>query len=172
MLTYDEFLPTLDPTRRKLYELFNVACEFVARLNPASRIVSVQLGDPGYANGGRISIPVNPENLGVVFHEVGHALLAQSVFHSCHLASNKAGNEKWGEAFSEAIRWLLESQYLKGSKWLNEFDREKNTVASDKCRADLILKKASYSLAGLEALWGRLVAGFDERPDYLDRQLT
>lgn len=174
VVRYHDFLSPdkTEETRKKLYELFTDVCGFVSRLNPASKINAVRLGGTCYWNSGEIAIPINTDGLGVIFHEVGHARLAQSVFHRQHLQSNANGNEKWGEPFSEAIRWLMEMKWLPGSKWLKSFHRDKDRLNSDKYRAELILRKGNHEMSGFDALWRSLVRDFDGSPDYLDRQLT
>src|SRR4051812_46315943 len=98
-LPIDEFLQL----REQLLTLFQQALSYLRSIDPQIEIKQVRCDSPGFRDSGEVTIPLNPEDKGVLLHEVGHTLLARSVFHSRHLPSNKAKNEPWGEAFTEAI---------------------------------------------------------------------
>ncbi len=173
MLKKDKFLPTasLLSCRDDLYELFKSVFEYLKELNPKVSINDVECGDAVYRNGGHVTIPLNPKNKGVLFHEVGHALLADSVFHSNYLSINKGGNENWGDAFAEAVRWLMEKKHFGKSEWLKCFEEKKSEPTTSEYRADLILTKAKYDMVSFKELWLKLTSEFDETKYYLDRQL-
>ena len=73
---------------------------------------AVWIGD-GKEKRARIDIPENPNDKGVIFHEVFH-----SSFHECPLWKNKQ-NQEWGDAFCDAFRYFMEKKHNKGSAWLN-----------------------------------------------------
>lgn len=173
MLCYQSFLLSAgdEELRQEMYVLFKKAMSHLEDLNPSVEIKSVALGGPCYYDTRHVEIRLRADDKGVLFHEVGHAILAQSVFHSCHNPINQARNETWGEAFSEAFRWLVEKECLGVSWWTRQFEDDKQQVGSDKYRAELILKQSGHTLDGFKALWKRLVAGFDCTEGYLDRML-
>ena len=71
-----------------------------------------------------------------MFHEGTHELFHLSVFHRKHCWGNETRNEPWGEAFCEAVRWLLETKHLTNSTWLTTFASHKMKIGSDKEKAE------------------------------------
>lgn len=175
MLDKTKFLANLSDLRDELYEHFKSVSTYLYDIDDKFGIAAVNCGDPGYSDGTcEVKIPINHDDMGALFHEVGHDLFAKSVFHLSNCPGNSDGNDKWGEAFAEAIRWLMEDQHLRLSKWLKDFDKEKNhpgTDNADKYKAELILEKSSHTPSGFKELWKQLVSGFNDKSDYLDTKL-
>ena len=73
---------------------------------PISEVVE---GGPDWSEGGRITIPVSVNDLGVVFHEVFH-----SAFHHSPLWHDP-NNCHWGDAFCDAFRYFMERCHLTGT---------------------------------------------------------
>jgi len=173
MLEENEFLigESCTELRTELYTLYCETLVYLKKLNSNIDITTVQIGEPTYCHSGKICIPVKPDDKGVLFHEMGHALLANSKFHSNYLSSNRNKNEQWGEAFAEAIRWLMEKKHFKCSKWMSDFEQDKLQVGSNKYKAAQIIEKSQRCLDGFKTLWENLVREFDKSENYLDRKL-
>jgi hypothetical protein len=91
------------------------------------------------------------------------------VFHSKHDRVNAANNEHWGEAFCEAIRFVLEEEQLQTSLWLESFRRDPNRDDLTKLRAHRLLSQGGRNADGFASLWLNLTRGYDGRADYLER---
>ena len=176
LLPKDKFLSGEVPSCLidELYELYKKVHLFLLQLNNKIKVVSVERGGPDWDNSGAVKITIDTDDKGVVFHEVGHALLANSVFHRNHNPINAKRNEAWGEAVAEAIRWLMENEYIKPqSKWSKEdFERQKEQKGTNIYKANIILSKCGYTLEGFKKMWLELVSEFDNTADYLDRQFS
>jgi hypothetical protein len=115
-----------------------------------------------------ISIPIKDEGPGVLFHEITHDLFHRSRFHSLYWRDNELCNEKWGEAFCEAFRYVFENESPLKSKWVQCFEKVPFTGDSDKSRARRILAQAEKpTLLGLAKLWQELHAEFAKQPEFL-----
>jgi len=173
MLDEKNFLPLseFNQLRQELLELCNKLLAFLQSLDPNIAIISVRIGDPLFSNNGAVTIPLNPKDKGVIFHEVGHALFAKSVFHLDR-------NDCWGESFAEAIRWLMEKEYLKNTDWLlNEFEKDKTKHGHDKEKAERILRRSGHSVDGFKRYWRQLIADYNttdakRKATFLDDTIT
>lgn len=118
-LSKDAFLPLMqdEALRETLWEVFQLA-ENEARTfveGPEGwkpiRLVRAASGAVWYDNG-LIEITTDVADRGVIFHEV---------FHNAHYTSalHEGADEQWGEAFSDAFRFLMERSTLTGqtSQW-------------------------------------------------------
>ena len=170
MLDEDDFIPDVEALlpglRTELYEHFKSVFTHLQGIDKKFKIAAVICGGPTYSDNGKVKIPINPDDKGAIFHEVGHNLFAKSVFH------HAGENDKWGEAFAEAIRWLMEGQRLPSSEWLKDFIKKKTEPGTHKYRAEEILAKSQHTLPGFKALWIRLVSNFKNQSDYLDNELA
>ena len=162
------FLPGVtEPIRAKLWDLYQNAEAAGQDLNRAAiPIISVKPGGAGWI-GGRIEIPLDPNDCGVIHHEVGHAFFEGSRFH------NDRGGDRnvWlGDAFCDAFRYCLERQFSPSSAWMQRFPNE-GRGGRYQYPASLIVKRMqTENLAGLKRLWDDLLARFDGTADFLDRE--
>ncbi|HEX4053258.1 MAG TPA: hypothetical protein VHX86_03245 [Tepidisphaeraceae bacterium] len=117
---------------------------------------------------------------GNLFHEVTHDLFHFSVFHGQHNQSNTTfhgekdkpdHNEAWGEPLCEAMRWLMETAYVGNSNWLREFCSRGEGGDWSIAQAIRLLDFTGWSLDSFTGGWNKLVAGYDETGDFLNRSI-
>jgi hypothetical protein len=115
-----------------------------------------------------IAIRMKDDGPGVLFHEITHDLFHHSRFHNLYWPENELSNEKWGEAFCEAFRYVFENEAPLKSKWVQCFESVHLTGDSDKSRARRILAQADDPTPlGLAKLWSRIHEEFDKTPKFL-----
>ena len=168
-----KFLPVeeLKSLREELYELSEHCLKYLRKLSKEKEldITSVKCGNPSFCSE-EVKVPLNPEDKGAIFHEIAHGFFEASVFHSKNENISKEFNEEWGEAFAEAIRWLMEKQHLPESKWLEKFDEGRKEHGSDKHKAFTILRKCGKTAGGFGKFWAGLTKGFEECQDEQDQK--
>jgi hypothetical protein len=174
VLKYLNFLP--DCNNQSLRdELWAGCCRcegFFSSLGFNGTVAQVNVGNPVFIclpPPHRITIPVDSEDKGVLFHEMTHDLFHHSKFHRNYWPLNAHDNELWGEAFCEAFRFLMELAFTGDSKWLRAFQTERHPPDSDKGRASRIVAKSKESLDGLAALWWHINNEFNQTGNYLSR---
>jgi hypothetical protein len=152
--------------RADLWDLYQFAVRSAHELNARCiGIVRVSVGGPSWKNG-VIEIPLDPDNMGVIFHEVGHSFFEGSVFHT---SLGGGHNDWWGDAFCDAFRYCLEKVYCPTSVWLTRFPNDSGGRYQGP--ADRILTKCiTKDFAGFRKLWQDLVARFDQSPDFFNRE--
>ena len=183
MLKYENFLAEFP--NAKLREEYWAACcrceGYFSSFGFNGKVEKVTVGDACFHGVGEIRISVHPHEYdrGALFHEMTHDLFHHSVFHSNSNPINSnanprngKSNEDWGEAFCEAVRYLMEYAYTGDSDWLRQFAIEIKYRDSDKGRAGRILDAAGSSLAGFATLWKEITMGFDKTEDYLNRRFS
>ncbi|MEO8498201.1 MAG: hypothetical protein ABI614_24310 [Planctomycetota bacterium] len=156
-----------DPIRIQLWKLFQTAEAAGRHLNGNAIRVNLVTSGPAGWNRGRIEIPLNPSDMGVIHHEVGHAYFEGSLFHT-----SKGGgrNDWWGDAFCDAFRYCLEAQCSPSSNWMQQFPNE-GAGGRYQYPASLIVKKMpTKDLDGLKSIWDDLLARVDGTDDFLDRE--
>ena len=176
ILRYRNFLADF-PNVQLRQEYWSACCRcegYFSSLDFNGMVEKVTLGDPRFSVDGGIWITVTPQehDKGALFHEMTHDLFHYSVFHSESNPINKTFNERWGEAFCEAVRYLMEKAYTGDSDWLRTFPLERQNRNSDKGRAGRILDESDSSLAGFAILWKEITTNFDASNEYLNRHFS
>jgi hypothetical protein len=122
-MDFASFLPGFsdDASRTRLWGLFEQAEPQALRFALPGKwitITSVSAGPTDSWSDGRITVHVNRDEPGVLFHEIFRSAFQQCRFH------DGRGDERWGDAFCDAFRYFMESQVglASGSPWFARMD--------------------------------------------------
>ncbi|WP_146157251.1 hypothetical protein [Enhygromyxa salina] len=172
-LPLSAFLPEWpDPAiRDAFYTAFQRAEVAIDALRPGDRIRPTLVRGSGVALwhvSGVIEIPVQSDDIGVVYHEAFHGAFHGSALH-------RGDNERWGEGLCDTFRYFMEERYhsTTPSPWLVQ--ARKALAEPDVLRSDsetvirryvlpmvLIVKHVDTDYATFAASWRRWQ---DEPPD-------
>lgn len=185
-MSFDRFLPCKgnEPLRQELWGYYKkMDTYFGDQLGYSLKISYAREGQPYWHldNGcSWLEILYDQDDKGSMFHEATHELFHFSMLHGDHNRLNRiphGGNERpdhneaWGEAFCEAVRWLLETTYFGDSRWLQSLPSRVTGGEWRIIQALRILNFTGRSLDSFAHSWNKLKADYDETGDFLRRTI-
>ncbi len=167
-MKYSKFLPGVaELLRKKAWTVFKnaerEAKQIIDGHNTFVKIKGVNEGNKNtWEENGIITITVDRDDLGVIYHEVFH-----SAFHKSHIWQiDENGDKQWGNGFCDAFRYLMEQKYLLGkdeSDFMKRFQvglkKPGQTTQNESIkRGARIIQKLNQNqtLEGFRDLWGKL----------------